>query len=319
MWEGFPLFPEQASTFAAEVDALYLAFVGVSAFFTVGIFLTILFFAIKYRRRSEDEIPPAMHGNLALEVTWIAVPLIIASSLLLWGMKLYLRQFEPPGDAIEIAVVGKQWMWKLQHPGGQSEINELHVPVGRKIMLRMATEDVIHSFFIPAFRVKHDVVPGRYSMVWFQPTRVGEYHLFCAEYCGSKHSQMIGRVVVMEPSEFQQWLRRNEPAELPVVAGARLFEEHGCQSCHQEVDSRRGPALAGLYGSRVRLASGDTVTADEHYLREAILNPRAKQVAGYPPLMPVFRNQLSEENVLRLLAYIKSLPAPAAEKTAELR
>jgi cytochrome c oxidase subunit 2 len=205
-------------------------------------------------------------------------------------------------------------MWKLQHPGGKQEINELHVPVGQPVKLTMATEDVIHSFFVPAFRVKQDVVPGRYTTLWFEATRVGEYRLFCAEYCGTLHSAMGGRVVVMEPADYQSWLSGGEPTESPVVAGARLFEQRGCKSCHQVASGQRGPALEGLLGSTVRLAGGDAVVADEDYLRESILTPNAKLVEGYRPLMPTFRGQLSEESLLQLIAYIKSLSPPGEPK-----
>jgi cytochrome c oxidase subunit 2 len=297
MWEGFPLFPQRASTIASEVDSLYLALVAMSAFFSIGIFLTIFYLAVKYRQRSEDEIPTAHRMNAKLEIVWLTVPFVIAVALLVWGMKLFLRIYEPPPGAIEILVVGRQWMWKLQHPGGQAEIDELHVPVGSRILLRMATEDVIHSFFVPAFRVKQDVVPGRYTTLWFEPTRVGEYHLFCAEYCGSKHSRMVGRVIVMEPPDYQEWLRQNEPEETLLGAGARLFDRNGCASCHGETDSRRGPALAGARG------------LDPEDLRESILDPGAKLVDGYAPLMPSYRGLLSEEEILRLVAYLQSLPA----------
>jgi cytochrome c oxidase subunit 2 len=316
MWDSFPLFPQRASAIAGEIDALYLALVGLSAFFSIGIFCTIFYLAVKYRQRSEGEIPTAHRMNAKLEMVWLGVPFVIAVALLMWGMSLYLRIYEPPRGAIEISVVGRQWMWKLQHPGGQAEIDELHVPAGSRILLRMATEDVIHSFFVPAFRVKQDLVPGRYTTLWFEPTRVGEYHLFCAEYCGSKHSRMVGRVVVMEPPDYQEWLRLHEPEETPLDAGARLFHRNGCASCHGEADGRRGPALASIHGSEVRLASGQVVRADDDYLRESIVDPGAKLVEGYRPLMPSYRGRVSEEDLLRLLAYIKANPALGGGKAA---
>lgn len=308
MWEGFPLFPEQASSFAPSVDALYLVMVGFSAFFTVGIFIAIFYFAIKYRRRSEDEVPPEVNEWRSLELIWTTVPFLLVIGMLVWGVRLYLHMYIPPEeDIIEIQVVGKRWMWKFQHPEGQAEINHLHVPQGSRIKLVMATEDVIHSFFVPAFRVKQDVVPGRYTMVWFEPTRVGEYHLFCAEYCGSKHSHMIGGVTVMEPAAFQEWLQRNEPDESILVAGEHLFDKHQCGSCHRDTDTRRGPALAGLHGSEVRTAGGESRIADDDYLRESILRPLEARVAGYEPLMPSFAGQLSEEDLFALLTYIKGI------------
>ncbi|MGH9333379.1 MAG: cytochrome c oxidase subunit II [Vicinamibacteria bacterium] len=320
MFEDFPLFPERASTIASDVDALYLALVAFSALFTFGIFVAILYFSIRYRRRSEDEIPLFTPPQHRLEVLWTVVPFAISFGLLVWGMDVYMTFYDPPSDAVEVTVVARQWMWKFQHPGGQAEIDELHVALGSRVMVRLASEDVIHSFFVPAFRVKQDAVPGRYTRIWFEATRVGEYHLFCAEYCGSKHSRMVGKVVVMEPDDFQERLRRNEPAETPVSAGARLFAQHGCDSCHRERDGRRGPSLAGLHDSEVRLANGDRVKADYDYLRESIVDPSAKNVVGFRNLMPVYRGRLSEENILRILDYIKSLPPDAnASRSASSR
>jgi cytochrome c oxidase subunit 2 len=207
---------------------------------------------------------------------------------------------------MEIAVVGRQWMWKIQHPSGRREINELHVPVGAPVKLRIASQDVIHSFYIPAFRVKMDAVPGRYTQLWFEATKPGEYHLFCAEYCGTEHSRMIGKVVVMEPDQFQNWLG-GVTEETPVEAGERLFAEFNCANCHTGGTRQRGPHLGGLFGKPVRLADGRTVTFDETYIRESIINPNAKIVAGYAPVMPTYRGQLSEEQLLQLVAYIRSL------------
>jgi cytochrome c oxidase subunit 2 len=203
--------------------------------------------------------------------------------------------------------MGKQWMWKAQHPLGKSEINMLHVPVNQPVKLIMTSQDVIHSFYIPAFRVKKDVLPGRYTELWFEATKTGEYHLFCAEYCGTEHSQMIGSVVVMEQLEYERWLSGNVAGESMAAAGQRLFEQRGCASCHAGTSDARGPALAGLFGKEVQLEDGRTVTADESYLRESILNPQAKVVAGYSPVMPTFEGQISEEGLLQLVAYIKSL------------
>lgn len=300
-----PLFPDQASTVAKQVDALYFFLVGVSIFFATLIFLTVLSFAIKYRRRSETEQPQPIEGSLHLELFWTIIPLGIAMIVFFWGAKIYFTIFTPPADPLEIQVVGKQWMWKIQHPQGQREINELHVPMGRPVKLTLASEDVIHSFYIPAFRIKMDAVPGRYTTTWFEATEPGEYHLFCAEYCGTSHAGMIGRVVVMEPARYEQWL--SGPAEeLPGMAGERLFQQLGCVTCHRG-SGGQGPSLVGLFGKPVQLKSGETVVADENYLRESILNPRAKVVAGYPPIMPTFQGQVTEEELLQLIAYIKSL------------
>jgi cytochrome c oxidase subunit 2 len=228
-----------------------------------------------------------------------------------WGASLFFTISRPPAGALEIQVVGKQWMWKFQHPDGQREINELHVPVGRPVKLTMASEDVIHSFFVPAFRVKMDVVPGRTTTTWFEATKPGVYHLFCAEYCGTKHSGMIGRVVVLEPVQYQQWLSGGAIGEPPALAGEKLFRNLGCNACHRPGPGGLGPSLEGLFGTSRELQTGDTVMADEDYLRESILNPNARIVAGYQPIMPPFQGRITEEGLLQLIAYIKSLGEPA--------
>ncbi len=315
MWpqvtQALRLVPERASTIAGQVDALFLFLVAVTVFFSGLIFLLVVVFALKYRRRSEAERPKAIHGSLLLEAIWTVVPLAIGLAIFVWGAYLYFVISRPPAAAMEIFVVGKQWMWKLQHPTGQREINELHVPVNRPIKLTMTSEDVIHSFFVPAFRIKADVVPGRYTSTWFEATKTGEYHLFCAEYCGTIHSGMIGKIIVMEPAAFQQWLAGATPGA-PVVPVAELgrqqFEQRGCVTCHSGKPGGLAPALAGLFGSPVPLADGSTVKADESYLRESILNPHARLVAGFGPIMPVYQGLLSEENVMQIIAYLKSLP-----------
>jgi len=307
MFEKFPLIPEQASTYAAHYDLLWWAQIAFTVGMSVLVAAIILFLLLRYRRRSEDETGAAIHGSTMLEIAWTAVPFGIAVMLLVWSVTLFLNYARPPEDALNISVVGKQWMWKLQHPNGRREINELHIPAGQPVRLTLATEDVIHSFFVPAFRVKQDVVPGRYTTLWFEATKIGEYHLFCAEYCGTSHSSMRGRVVVMDPLEYQNWLAGADPEESPVAAGERHFEQYGCKTCHQSDDLQRGPSLTGVVGSTVQLLSGETVTVDDDYLRESILNPRAKIVDGYKDLMPAFRGLVSEESLLQLIAYIKSL------------
>jgi cytochrome c oxidase subunit II len=304
MFSNLPFFPEQASTMAKRVDALYFFLLSVSGFFAVLIALLLVVFAFKYRRRSESERPPTIHGSLRLELAWTLIPFALTMVMFVWGASLYVALARPPDDALQVYVVGKQWMWKLQHLEGRREINELHVPVGRSVKLTMTSEDVIHSFFVPAFRVKQDVVPGRYSTLWFEATKVGSYHLFCAEYCGTQHSGMIGQVVVMEPAEYQTWLSGAAASGSLASAGAALFEQLGCVTCHVGPGAR-GPQLAGLFGKRVQLQNGQTVTADEAYIRESILDPRAKLVAGYQPLMPTFKGLVSEEGLMQLIAYIK--------------
>lgn len=325
MASNFALFPERASTVAGEVDALYLFLVAVSVFFAVLIAALVVVFAVKYRRRSEEERPPGIHGSLALELAWTIIPFGISMIMFVWGAKVYVTLAVPPPNAIEVFVVGKQWMWKLQHLEGKREINELHVPVGQPIKLTMTSEDVIHSFYVPAFRIKQDVIPGRYTTAWFEATRTGTYHLFCAEYCGTEHAKMVGRVVVMEPAEYQNWLAGNagaaaaavpaakpeDPQATMAAAGAELFKKLGCVSCHRAQASPLGPSLANLFGHTVSLQDGTTVVADEDYIRESILNPQAKIVAGYQPIMPTFKGLVTEEQLMQLLAYIKTGKAGA--------
>ncbi|MGH9702765.1 MAG: cytochrome c oxidase subunit II [Candidatus Acidiferrales bacterium] len=302
-----PFQPEQASSIAEGVDRLYIFLTFITLFFTAIIFATIFYFAVKYRRRSEDEKPPEIEGSLPLELTWTLIPTLLTVVLFVWASSLYFQNSRPPRASSEIFVVGKQWMWHLQHPEGPREINELHVPVGVPIQLTMTSEDVIHDFFIPAFRIKKDALPGRYSSIWFEATKTGTYHFFCAQYCGAEHSGMIGWVYVMQPSDYAQWLENNSTGETMEAAGRRLFNQVGCNNCHSEASGATGPSLRGLYGQSVKLADGRTVTADEEYLRGTILTPFKQRVAGYPAVMPTFQGQVNEEQILQLIAYIKSL------------
>jgi len=307
MFSNLPFFPEQASTVAARVDALYFFLLAVSAFFAVLIAALLVIFAFRFRRRSDSERPALIHGSTALELTWTLIPFCLTMVMFFWGASIYVSLSRPPDDALQVFVVGKQWMWKIQHLEGRREINELHVPVGRSVKLTMTSEDVIHSFYVPAFRVKSDVLPGRYTTLWFEATKPGSYHLFCAEYCGTEHSGMIGHVVVMEPAEYQAWLSGGPPAAALATAGQQLFEQLGCITCHRGDPGARGPQLVGIVGKPVQLQSGETVIADETYIRESILNPQAKIVAGFQPIMPTFKGLVSEEGLIQLLAYIKSL------------
>jgi cytochrome c oxidase subunit 2 len=317
MWQGFPLFPEQASTMAGRVDLLYFFLLALSAFFSILIAALIVTFAIRYRRRSEREVPPAIHGSVPLELTWSAIPLLIVLVVFFWAADIFFAMARPPAGAVDVYVVGKRWMWKAQHLTGQREINELHVPVGVPIRVNLTSEDVIHSFYVPAFRVKKDAVPGLYSATWFEATKPGRYHWFCAEYCGTKHSQMIGSVVVMEPADFQAWLSGSATGSL-ASAGEKLFQDLGCGTCHRPDSLARGPNLQHLYGGQVRLASGETLAADETYIRESIVNPAAKVVAGFQPIMPTYQGLIGEEGLMQLIAYIQSLgePGGAAQGTA---
>jgi cytochrome c oxidase subunit 2 len=311
-----PLFPEQASSFAEGVDSLYFFLVAVSLFFSLLVTSLIFYFAIKYRRRSDMEYGERIHGSLKLELVWTIVPFIISMIIFVWGARVYFAITRAPSEALEISGIGKQWMWRFQHPDGQREINELHVPVGRNVKLTIVTEDVIHSFFVPAFRVKADVVPGRITNTWFKATKPGRYHLFCAEYCGTQHSGMIGWVVVMEPSEYQAWLAGSAQQPTFASAGERLFNQLACSNCHRSDGRGRGPSLNGLFGQTVTLANGRTVTVDEAYIRESIFSPQAKVVAGYEPIMPTFTGLITEEQLLQLIAYIKSLGAGESSRSA---
>jgi cytochrome c oxidase subunit 2 len=309
----FRLFPVQASTLAPQVDYIFFFLVALTVFFTFAIAATIVAFMIKFRRRSHDERPHGIHGSNLLEFTWSIIPFIIAIGVFAWGAVLYANIRRPPDDALHVNVVGKQWMWKVQHMEGKREINELHIPVGRPVQLTLASEDVIHSFYVPAFRTKMDAVPGRYTLTWFEATQPGEYHLFCAEYCGTLHSGMIGKIIAMEAADFQAWLADDKSQISVEQAGEQLFQQQGCASCHLGGPSARGPMLGGIYGRTVTLADGSRVKVDDNYLRESILNPSAKLVEGYQPIMPTFQGLLSEESVMQLIAYVKSLPPAGME------
>ena len=316
MQSWIPFIPESASTESARVDALYFYLSGVTVFFTLLISGVIIFFVVRYRRRSPYEIPRPIAGSHALETLWSVIPFVISMSFFVWGATLYFRNSRPPQNAIEVYVVGKQWMWKFQHSTGQREINELHVPVGQKIKLIMTTEDVIHDVFIPAFRIKADVVPGKYTTQWFEATKPGRYHLFCAEYCGMNHSLMGGWVVVMEPTEFNNWLSGNANSQSAATSGQQLYQTLGCASCHgNNGEGGRGPALLGVFNSNVQLSTGQTVRGDESYIRESILNPQAKLVSGYGPIMPTFQGVVNEEQIVQLIAYVKSLGAKPSGAT----
>ena len=304
---SFQLFPVEASSISGEVDQLLFFLVAVAAFFTIVIFGAIFYFAIRYRRRSDNELPAAVHGSIPLEIVWMVIPFGLTMVMFTWGASIFFRERRPPDNALPIYVVAKQWMWKLQHVEGQREINELHIPVGRPVKLTMTSEDVIHSFFVPAFRTKQDVVPGRYTTTWFEATKPGKYHLFCAEYCGANHSGMGGWIYAMEPQDYQTWLSGGTPGATLAENGEKLFENLACANCHKADGSGRCPALGGLFGKDVKLADGSTVKADEGYIRESILRPAAKIVAGYQPVMPTFQGLVTEEGVLQLVEYIKSL------------
>ncbi|HZS44381.1 MAG TPA: cytochrome c oxidase subunit II [Blastocatellia bacterium] len=304
-----PFMPQQASSYAEKVDNLFLFLVGLTIFFTVSIALCEIFFAIKYRRRHKNEVPKPIEGSMKLELLWTIIPFCIAMGIFVWGTSVYFSLYHVPDQTMDIYVTGKQWMWRFQHPEGQREINELHVPVGRRVKLTMATEDVIHAFFVPDFRIKSDVPPGRYTTAWFEATKPGRYRLFCAEYCGTNHSRMIGWIDVMDPADYEAWLSGGAAEGSLADSGQKLFQQLACITCHKTDGSGRGPVLEGLYGKPVTLDNGQTVTVDDTYIRESILDSNAKIVNGYqrPSIMPTFKGLVNEEQLLQLIAYIKSI------------
>ena len=300
-------FPPEASETARHVDWLTLGMLAVTGAFFLAVFIPLTYFAIKYRKGSRADRSNAPRGGIALEITWTLIPAFVSTGLFAWGAAVYFEIERPPDDALEVNVVGKQWMWKLQHAEGKREINELHIPLGETVKLTMTSQDVIHSFYVPAFRVKEDVVPGRYTNEWFKPIRTGTFHLFCADYCGTQHSAMIGSVIVLEPAEYERWLTAGDSGVPVAMAGWRLFERLGCSGCHGDNSAIHAPRLEGVYAHPVPLADGRVVTADERYLRDCILLPETQVVGGYQPLMPSFKGRVTKEELLQLIDYIKSI------------
>jgi cytochrome c oxidase subunit 2 len=312
MSKYLPLWPDQASTMAGQVDALYIYLLLVAGVMTALIFLAVMALAIKYRRARHPNAEQ-IEGSTILEIIWSVIPFFVMLTFFIWGAVIYFQERTPPADSTEVYVVAKQWMWKIEHVEGQREINELHVPTGQDIKLIMTSQDVIHSFFVPAFRIKQDVLPGRYTTLWFKATKPGRYHLFCAEYCGTQHSGMGGDIVVMEPRDYAQWMAGGPSAPLQET-GKQLFSALGCATCHRFDVQGRGPNLVGLYNTDVLLEDGRMVKADENYVRESILNPTAKIVKGFKPVMPTFQGIVSDEQLNALVAYVKSLtPTGSAE------
>jgi cytochrome c oxidase subunit 2 len=301
---------------STETDVLYLLMIAVSAAITILVAGLLVYFGIRYRRRRANDVGADIHGSLVLELTWTIIPLLLSLGMFGWGASLFYRLAKPPRDAMDIWVVGKQWMWKVQHPEGVREINELHVPIGRNVRVLLGSEDVIHDFSIPAFRVKMDAVPGKFTTLWFQATTPGVYHIFCDQYCGTRHSGMIGEVYAMAPQDYEAWVAAGRSNTTAVQNGEHLFSDMSCSTCHKADSTGRGPTLIGLFGSTVPLSDGRTVVADENYLRESILNSQAKVVQGYQPIMPAFQGQISEENLMQLMEYLKALKpiGPASGK-----
>jgi cytochrome c oxidase subunit 2 len=318
MW-NFPLHPPADSALATRVDILLYAWLALSGIVTVAIFVLIVYFSAKYRHGARVNREMATGAALRrishrIEIAWIATPLILFIVMFFWAAQIYYVHAAPPANAAEVFVVGKQWMWKLEHVGGQREIDELHVPAGRPVKLVMTSQDVIHSFFMPVFRIKQDVLPGRYTTLWFTATKAGDYHVFCSQYCGTDHARMIGHVVVMEPAAFERWLARGHPSQSMAAEGAARFRQYGCSGCHGASASVHAPKLEGLFGRRVQLSDGSSVVADERYIHDSVMLPRKDVVAGFEPIMPSFQGQIAEEDLLDIVEYIKSLKdAPPGE------
>ena len=316
MFSGIPLFPEQASTLAPRVDNLYFFIIAVTAFFAVLVSVVVVVFAVKYRTNDPLAVGARIHGSIPLELGWSIIPFLISIVIFAWAADVFFDIYRPPDQTIEIYATGKRWMWKFQHIDGQNEINELHVPLGRAVKVTFTSEDVLHSLFFPAFRTKADAIPGRYSSVWFSATKLGEFHIFCAEYCGTRHSGMVGKVVVMEPAAYQAWLTGSVVGGSLSKRGEQLFSDLSCNTCHRNDGSGRGPSLVNKFGQPQKLVDGTSVTMDEAYVRESILTPQVKVAAGYNPLMPTFQGLLSEENVIALVEYVKTLKAPEGRASA---
>ena len=302
----FALFPPEASSIAPYADALYFFLVFISLVGMAAVAALVIGFSVVYRQE-RNPVATQIEGSTLLEATWTIIPLALFMICFVWGALLYFRIYNPPTNALDIYVIGKQWMWKAEHPGGQHEIDALHVPIGRPVQLTMISQDVFHSFSVPAFRVKREVIPGRYTTVWFTATKPGKYHLFCTQYCGTLHSQMIGWVYAMTPDAYQAWLAGSTSGSSLAQNGERLFASLGCNSCHSGEPSARGPNLAGVFGKRVQLANGSSAIVDEAFLRNAILNPAVQVTAGYAPIMPTYQGQISEDGLIDLVEYIKHL------------
>jgi cytochrome c oxidase subunit 2 len=303
------LFPKEASNLAPPVDHVFVALLALCSAVAFLVLVVALVFCIRYRRGSKANRTPPKGSPLRLEITWTIIPFFIFLGLFFWAADVFFAMSRPPADATEIYVVGKQWMWKIQHPDGRREINELHIPVGRPVKLVMTSQDVIHDFFVPDFRNKQDVVPGRYTTEWFKPTRPGRYHLFCSQYCGTDHSLMVGWVYVMEPAEHAKWLAGQPAPDSLVTMGERAFRTRGCSGCHAPNAAIRAPLLDGIFGKPVPLSDGTLVTADDQYLRDSILLPNKQIAAGYDPVMPTYQGQIGDEELNAIIAYLKSLAA----------
>lgn len=307
MSDFIALWPQSASAYSGRIDLLMWVFTALVVALSAPVFILIAYYAWKYRAGRKADRSDRVNRNTLIEISWALIPFILIVALFVWSTRMFFTVHQPPPDAMEINVVAKQWMWKFEHAGGQREIDELHVPVGEPVRLSMASQDVIHSLYIPALRLKQDVVPGRYTSLWFEADKPGIYALACAEFCGADHSEMTGRFIVMEKPAFAAWLEQSGTDVSLAAEGEKLFRSNGCSGCHGPAATVKAPDLEGLYGSPVPLADGSMVTADDQYIRDSILLPQSEIAAGYPPIMPTFKNVLSEDAVMKLVAYIKSL------------
>jgi len=304
---SIPLFPPSASTVAHDTDRLYFLLLALSLCVMAVVFLPLSYFLLKYRRGKKANRADLHLPTMKIEVTWTLIPTLISMGFFVAGAAVYFDEEVPPGKFLEVNVVGKQWMWKLEHQEGNAEINELHIPVNQDIKLVLGSEDVVHSFYIPAFRIKQDVVPGRFATEWFHPTQTGVYRFYCSEYCGLDHAKMEGYVYVLSPEEYAEWIARGAPKETLAQRGEQLYSELGCSGCHSGHAIVHAPQLEGLYGTTVALSDGTSVVADEKYLRDSILQPGTQIVSGYQPVMPAYQGHIREEQLMQLIAYVKSI------------
>jgi len=309
--QPFHLVPVQASTGAHEVDMLGLALLALCVVLTLAVAVLVGFWGVRYRAgsRAKRVAPMAEHKEHWVEGLFALGLLVVFIGLFFWGANVYVDLYRAPANAMQIDVIGKQWMWKIEHPNGAREINTLHVPTNRTVALNITSQDVIHSFYLPAFRIKHDAVPGMQSQLWFEATKPGEYRMFCAEYCGTDHSRMRGKVVVMTPADYADWLDRQGHDIAPAAEGRELFRTYGCSGCHMGKSSVNAPKLAGIYGRAIGLSDGSTVVADDAYIRDSILQPKKQIAAGFEPIMPSFAGRIPEDELQQIVAYIKSLKA----------
>jgi cytochrome c oxidase subunit 2 len=301
------IWPQAASRAAVHADYLILGFTVVTLLLTVPIFISITYFAFKYRSGSKANRQTSEDRSVVIELSWMLIPFFLTLIFFVWGALLFSEQKNAPPGALQISAIGRQWMWKFQHPGGQSEINDLHVPEGQPVVIRMISQDVIHALYIPALRIQMDTIPNRYTELWFKADKVGAYHLFCSEYCGTDHSEMDGTLTIMKPVDYQKWLTQSTSGSTTVAAGEALFQSYGCSGCHQAGSTVKAPSLVGLWQKPVPLEQGGTIVADDSYIRDKILQPNDNKIAGYKQNMPAYKGKIAEDDLIRVVSYIKSL------------